>query len=347
VGQTLTANTGSLGGTGTISYQWKRGTVNVGANSSAYTVETADADSTITVTVTRSGNSGSVTSAPTATVTLPALTGTVSISGTAQAGETLTANTGSLGGTGTISYQWKRGTANAGADSDTYTVESADVGSTITVTVTRSENSGSVTSAATAVVTAGTLTGTVSISGTAQVGMTLTANTNNLNGSGTFTYQWKKSGIAISGANSSLYKVESTDIGYSITVTVTVSGYSGSITSAPTAVVPDPLAALQGRWLIPMYPGSWSPTTKALRIYDGNTYDLDDNTGFLPSRVTGNKFTVNGNKLTFVHNEYYEDRNTIAAFSISDDGTTLTITEEYRWSGTSINYSGVYTKVDW
>ncbi|MDR0456169.1 MAG: leucine-rich repeat domain-containing protein [Treponema sp.] len=81
------------------------------------------------------------------------LTGTVSIDGTAQVGQTLTANTGSLGGSGTITYQWKRGSTVIGTDSSTYIIQSADVGSTITVTVSRDGYSGSITSSPTAVVT--------------------------------------------------------------------------------------------------------------------------------------------------------------------------------------------------
>jgi len=78
----------------------------------------------------------------------PALSGKVSISGTAEVGQTLTANTGSLGGSGTISYQWKRGTVNTGTNSDTYTVQSVDAGFTITVTVSRAGYIGTVTSQA-------------------------------------------------------------------------------------------------------------------------------------------------------------------------------------------------------
>jgi formylglycine-generating enzyme required for sulfatase activity len=66
----LTANTDSLGGSGAISYEWKRGgTTAIGTNSSTYIVQAADLGFTITVTVTRSGNSGSVASDPTAAVT--------------------------------------------------------------------------------------------------------------------------------------------------------------------------------------------------------------------------------------------------------------------------------------
>ncbi|MDR0475374.1 MAG: leucine-rich repeat domain-containing protein [Treponema sp.] len=86
---------------------------------------------------------------------LPALTGTVSISGNALAGETLTANTDALGGSGAITYQWKRGSAAVGSDSSTYRLTNEDSGYSITVTVTRAGNSGSVTSPATPIVTGG------------------------------------------------------------------------------------------------------------------------------------------------------------------------------------------------
>ena len=76
---------------------------------------------------------------------MPALTGIVNITGIAQVGQTLTANT-NISGTGVITYQWKRETINIGTNSNTYIVQAADAGSTITVTVTRTGNSGSVTS---------------------------------------------------------------------------------------------------------------------------------------------------------------------------------------------------------
>ena len=83
----------------------------------------------------------------------PALKGTVNISGNQQVGQTLTADIGNLGGSGEISYQWKRGNVDiSGATGSSYTVQSADVGSTITVTVTRSGNSGSITSDPTAII---------------------------------------------------------------------------------------------------------------------------------------------------------------------------------------------------
>jgi len=87
-----------------------------------------------------------VTVNPAGTTTL---TGRVTITGTVQAGQRLVANTLALGGGAHISFiQWKRnGTNISGANGSIYTVQSADVGSNITVSVTRFSNSDSVTSA--------------------------------------------------------------------------------------------------------------------------------------------------------------------------------------------------------
>jgi len=77
VGETLTAYTGSLGGTGTISYLWERyqwerdqwgDSIPIGTNKSTYNVQIGDVDSSISVTVTRAGYSGSVVSGVTAIV---------------------------------------------------------------------------------------------------------------------------------------------------------------------------------------------------------------------------------------------------------------------------------------
>jgi len=86
------------------------------------------------------------------------LTGTVSIEGTAEVGQTLTAVTSALGGSGTITYQWKRGTANVGTNSHAYEVHADDIGSAITVTVTRAGYTGSKTSEPTGLVPVAVIT---------------------------------------------------------------------------------------------------------------------------------------------------------------------------------------------
>jgi hypothetical protein len=95
--------------------------------------------------------------------TPPVLTGTVTITGNAVFDQTLTANTSGLssnppGPLGTLTYQWKRGSANIGANAPTYTLVQADIGSTITLTVTAANCTGSVTSNPTSTVTKATQT---------------------------------------------------------------------------------------------------------------------------------------------------------------------------------------------
>jgi sorbitol-specific phosphotransferase system component IIA len=247
VGQTLMALDANLNGTGTIFYQWCRG-VNLipDANAPNYTVQSADVGLTITVTVTRSGNSENVISKATDKVppALPALTGTVRLIGDGFVGQTLTADTSSVGGTGTFSYRWRRGTVPIGANVDNYLVQPIDIGSIITVIVTRSGNSGRVISEAADPITDQSLpplTGTVSITGNTETGQVLTANTDSLGGTGGVFYQWKHgtadTGIYVNtGTYSSAYFVPFSDSGLSVTVTVFRSGNSGSKTSEPVLI---------------------------------------------------------------------------------------------------------------
>jgi hypothetical protein len=76
-----------------------------------------------------------------------ALTGVVRIAGNVQAGQTLTVDILYRHGTGTISYQWIRGTTDiSGETGSTYTLVAADTGNTITVRVSRAGYSGTITS---------------------------------------------------------------------------------------------------------------------------------------------------------------------------------------------------------
>jgi len=80
------------------------------------------------------------------------------------------------------------------------------------------------------------LTGTVSIDGYTQIGQMLTANTSGLGGDGTISYLWKRNGTDEIGSDNT-YMVQTDDVGSTITVTVTCSGYSGSITSEPSDII--------------------------------------------------------------------------------------------------------------
>jgi hypothetical protein len=105
----------------TLTYQWKKGTDNVGTNSNEFTPTEAGS---YTVTVSASGYN-SKTSSNAVTVTSGGsgtsdLTGTITIS--PNSGVTVNKElTATYSGSETVSYQWKKGTDNVGTDSNKYT----------------------------------------------------------------------------------------------------------------------------------------------------------------------------------------------------------------------------------
>src|SRR2546423_8311470 len=137
----------------------------------------------------------------------PSTTSLPSISGSARDGSTLRAFQGTwTGHPSSFTYQWVRCdtaggscTPVAGANSERYTVATADVDHRLRVTVTASnaDGSGNATSRATEAVKASggapKNTAAPTISGTQQEGATLTANKGNWSGAtATFTYQWQR-----------------------------------------------------------------------------------------------------------------------------------------------------------
>jgi hypothetical protein len=183
-GQTLLAGKGSWSNSpSSYTHRWRRcnssgvSCSNIsGATSSSYVLDLVDVGSTIRVVVRATNTYGAPgpTSRQTAVVSGPVVTATAppTISGTTTQGQMLTSSTGSwINPPISFAYQWRRcdgSGANcsdiSGASSSTYTLTSADVGSTIRVVVTASYigfcphfactvvASGSATSAQTAVV---------------------------------------------------------------------------------------------------------------------------------------------------------------------------------------------------
>ena len=192
-------------------------------------------------------------------------TGAPTITGTAQVGQTLTAaTTGITDADGLTSpnytYQWIRvdGTEAdiAAANSSTYILVAADLGTTLKVRVTFADDldhTETLTSAATATVTAASTntapTGAPTITGTAQVGQTLTAATTGITDadgltSPNYTYQWIRvdgtDEADIASANSSTYILGAADLGTTLKVRVTFAddlGHTETLTSAATATV--------------------------------------------------------------------------------------------------------------
>ena len=278
VGQTLMADTSAImdaeGLTSpTYTYQWIRvdGTEAdiAAANSSTYILVDADLGTTIKVKVSftdDASNSETLTSAATAAVAAAAntlATGAPMITGTAQVGQTLMADTSAImdaeGLTSpTYTYQWIRvdGTEAdiAAANSSTYILVDADLGTTIKVKVSFDDdasNAETLTSAATAAVAAAAntpATGAPMITGTAQVGQTLMADTSAIMDaegltSPTYTYQWIRvdgTEADIAAANSSTYILVDADLGTTIKVKVSFTDDASNaetLTSTATATV--------------------------------------------------------------------------------------------------------------
>jgi fibronectin type 3 domain-containing protein len=216
----------------------------------------------------------------------PSNTSPPTINGTATDGQTLTAQPGTWSGTPPISfaYQWRRCDAAgancvniAGAAAATYTLVSADVGSTLRVVVTASNDlASSATSAATAVVAAVGPANTAppTIAGTAEQGRTLTASPGTWSGTApTYSYQWRRcdSGGAnctdIAAATAQTYTLTAADVGSTVRVAVTASNSEGSSTavSAQTAVIQS----------APVPPSNTSPPTISGNARDGQTLTAD------------------------------------------------------------------------
>jgi hypothetical protein len=288
-GQVLTVSTGTWTGTPPLSYAYQWEACNSsgaecasipGGTASTYRVITSQIGGTLRATVTASnaGGSASATSAVSATITAGPPVNTVlpEISGTAMEGQTLSASTGTWAGTPpfTYTYQWEscnsagESCSNiSGAKSPTYALGSSNVGSTLRVIVTAKNASGSAkaTSPATAVVVAKAPANTALpvISGTAQDGQTLSASTGSWSGVTpfTYTYQWQRcnsmgaSCVNISGATSTTYVLGHSDVGTTLSVTVTAKNTAGSA-SASSVATPVVTALAPSNTVVPVISGT-------------------------------------------------------------------------------------------
>jgi len=242
-----------------------------GATSQSYTLVTADVAHTIVVVVTAANSAGSASNASSAsglvTAPVPVNSTVPTVSGSVTQGSTLTATNGTWTNSPTgYATQWyecptsctgSNFTAISGAVGNTYVTESTDVGDVLYATVTASNASGAGTPASstdTAVITsaaeAPVSTGTDPvISGTATQGDVLTATGTGAtywdNTPTSYTYQWAEcptscsgAGTHISGATSSTYTLQSSDVGDVVYVGVTATNATGSATAYSSGTVP-------------------------------------------------------------------------------------------------------------
>jgi hypothetical protein len=180
-----------------------------------------------------------------------------------------------------VTYQWKRaGVAIAGATGTTYDTVAADLNAAITVTATATLSGyvdGPATSAA-RTISAGIFSASATplITGTKAVNGVLTAVPGEWAPVATFTYQWKRAGVNITGATASTYVLRPEDADKKLTVVVTGSraGYTSVIktsaetidiaripfTAHPEPVITGTVAVGQSLTVVP---GAWTPSTNA------------------------------------------------------------------------------------
>ena len=232
-GETLTATYVPGNNTGTLSYQWKRGSTNIGTNSNTYTLVKDDIGQTLTCAVTSTEEAGSVTSGATDAIAKadgPAVSGV-----SAEGCTTASNNDGKLSGV-TADMEYKKSgaaTYTAGTGSDITGLSDGDY--LVRVKETDTNNAGA-DSTFTVAAYVPTLTGTVAISGTQKYGETLTAAYGSGNNTGTLSYQWKRGSTKI-GTNSNIYMLVKDDIGKALTCEVTSTVETGSVTSGATDAI--------------------------------------------------------------------------------------------------------------
>jgi len=158
------------------------------------------------------------------------------------------------------------------------------------------------------------LEGTVSISGTPKVGETLTADTGGLtNQFGALSFQWKRDGTVIEDAAAANYVPAAEDIGYTITVTVTSSGNSGSVTSAATAVVTDVDGSVSYTVTFNSQGGS---EVSSVRAESGTTINAPEN----PAREG------------YIFRGWFMDSGCTQAWNFTTDTVTENITLYAKWN---------------
>jgi len=152
VGETLTCGKGTWSGSPTFAYQWLRnGAPIAAATADSYVALAADEGKVLQCRVTGSNASGAAIAVSPGTV-IPPVPGTAppsqtkseGITGKLVVGETLTCGKGTWSGSPTFAYQWLRnGAPIAAAAAATYTLNAADVRTTIACQITASNAGGS------------------------------------------------------------------------------------------------------------------------------------------------------------------------------------------------------------
>ena len=250
LGQTLSTTDGTWVGVPTITftYQWRRDGIDIsGANSSTYTLVTADYATDIDCVVTASNSLGSVDAESNTMENIagiaPVISGVPTISGVIELGEVVTATLASVSGdpTPVNSLQWQVSNDGisgwsdiSGETSTTYTIVSSDENKYLRVVQTSTNGQGTDTASSTPTSVVLGLPFNLAlpfVSGSAQVDQVLSTTDGTWQGVSTivFSYQWRRDGIDINGATSSTYTLTASDYTTDIDCVVTATNSLGSV----------------------------------------------------------------------------------------------------------------------
>ncbi len=236
-------------GSAPLSYQWKKGGVNIaGATSSTYSIASAQTTDVGSYTVAVTNPAGSlVSNAATLTILAAPVIATPPQSISVIIGSNVTFSV-VASGAAPLSYQWQLGgVAISGATTASYTISNVQVGAAGSYAVVVTNTIGSVTSsAATLTVTASAVAPTIS---TQPQNVTVTAGVSaafSVSAAGTspLSYQWKKGTATIAAATNATYSIASTLLTDAGSYSVVVTNSAGTATSgSATLTVNPPLAA--------------------------------------------------------------------------------------------------------
>ncbi len=219
-------------GTGVLTYQWRKASVNIpGATSATYSITGVAAVDAGSYDVVVTGTCGSATSSA-AVLTVNAVT-LITVQPANQASCLGGSVTFSVVATGTnLTYQWKKNTVDIpGATSSNFTLNPVTAGDAASYTVAVVGTCGSIISnAATLTITAGTIINTQPANQSSCLGGSVTFSVS-ASGSGTLTYQWKKNTIDIPGATAASFTINPVVAADAANYTVVVNSSCGSTTS--------------------------------------------------------------------------------------------------------------------
>ncbi len=224
-------------GTGVLSYQWKKNGSNIsGANAATFSIGAVTAGDAGSYTVEVTSTCGPVLSAAAVLTVNPVTAITQQPANQSSCAGGSVTFTVTATGTG-LGYQWRKNGNNiSGATAASFTINPVTAGDAASYSVVVTGTCGTVTSAnASLSLTAGTVINTQPVSRQSCAGGTASF-TVSASGSGTLSYQWKKNGSDIAGANSAAFTLNPVTAGDEASYTVLVTSGCGSVLSDAAAL---------------------------------------------------------------------------------------------------------------